>query len=254
MVLVPVGEHDAVDVVGPLAQKREVRQHEVDPGHLGVGEHHPAVEDDEPAVLLENRAVAADLPEPAEEGDPDRLRHAWLATPLRASRLERHDSRLASIEPASARATPGPVPSEAGTRPPGGRAARSTALAGIGFGASSLGLERDRVEQRGVQLPGALDVAVEEAADHLAELLRRPSATRRSRRRRRRPPAAEGSAGRRRCSSRSPAPASATSRAVPAGLPDASFTPTMLGTSRHELQHRLEVDLAPRADRDVVER
>jgi len=52
VVLVTVGEHDAVDVAGALAQQGEVRQHEVDPGHLGVGEHHPAVEHDEAALLL----------------------------------------------------------------------------------------------------------------------------------------------------------------------------------------------------------
>ena len=64
MVLVPVGEHDAVDVSRSLAQEREVRQHEVDPGHLRIGEHHPAVENDEAPRLFDNRAVAADLPQP----------------------------------------------------------------------------------------------------------------------------------------------------------------------------------------------
>ena len=62
MVLVPVGEHDPVDVFRALAEKGEVRQHQVDAGHLRVREHHAAVEDDQAAGLLDDRAVAADLP------------------------------------------------------------------------------------------------------------------------------------------------------------------------------------------------
>ena len=39
VVLVPVGEHDRLDVVGALAQVGEVGQHEVDPELVGRGEH-----------------------------------------------------------------------------------------------------------------------------------------------------------------------------------------------------------------------
>ena len=67
MVLVAVGEDDRLDRVGVVAQVREVGQHQVDAGHVGVGEHDPAVEDDDPAVDLDARAVAADLAEAAEE-------------------------------------------------------------------------------------------------------------------------------------------------------------------------------------------
>jgi len=75
MVLVPVGEHDPVDVSRALAQEREVRQHQVHAGHLRIGEHHPAVEHDQAALLLDNRAVATYFPQPTQEGDPDRVRH-----------------------------------------------------------------------------------------------------------------------------------------------------------------------------------
>ena len=71
MVLVPVREHDAVDPVRPLVQIGELGEDQVDPGHVGVGEHDPAVEDDDAAVDLDAGAVAADLPQPAEEDDPD---------------------------------------------------------------------------------------------------------------------------------------------------------------------------------------
>ena len=73
VVLVTVGQHDAVDAVGVLPQVREVGKDEVDAGHVGVGEHDPAVEDEDPAVDLDAGAVAADLAEAAEEDDADRL-------------------------------------------------------------------------------------------------------------------------------------------------------------------------------------
>ena len=50
-------------------------QHQVDARHGQVGEHEPAVDDEDPPVDLEARAVAADLAEPAEEGEADRFSH-----------------------------------------------------------------------------------------------------------------------------------------------------------------------------------
>ena len=49
VVLVRVGEQDRLDPVGVLAQVREVGQHEIDAGHVGVGEHDPAVDEQDPA-------------------------------------------------------------------------------------------------------------------------------------------------------------------------------------------------------------
>ena len=71
VVLVPVGQDDAVDPVGPLPQIGELGQDQVHAGHVGVGEHDAAVEDDDAAVDLDAGAVAADLPEPAEKDDTD---------------------------------------------------------------------------------------------------------------------------------------------------------------------------------------
>jgi hypothetical protein len=76
VVLVPVREHHALDAVGVVAQVGEIGQHEVDAGHVGVGEHQPAVDDEDPPVDLEAEAVASDLPQSAEEDDADRVRHA----------------------------------------------------------------------------------------------------------------------------------------------------------------------------------
>ena len=74
VVFVPVGEDDPVDPVPAIVQVGELGQDQVDAGHVGVGEHDPAVEDDDAAVDLDAGAVATDLTETAEEDDPDGLR------------------------------------------------------------------------------------------------------------------------------------------------------------------------------------
>ena len=70
VVLVGVREHHALDPVGVLAQVREVGQDEVDAGHVGVGEHEPAVDDEDAPLDLEAEAVPPDLAQPAEEDEP----------------------------------------------------------------------------------------------------------------------------------------------------------------------------------------
>ena len=83
VVLVPMGEHDRLDVVRALAQVGEVRQHEVDAEHLGGREHEAGVDDDDPVVVLDHGHVLADLPEPPEREDAygiaqaPALRPAW---------------------------------------------------------------------------------------------------------------------------------------------------------------------------------
>src|SRR5204863_6443914 len=76
MVLMPVREHDAVDAIRVRAQIREVREDEVDAGHVGVREHQPTVDDDDPPLDLEAEAVPTDLPDAAQEDDPDGVSHA----------------------------------------------------------------------------------------------------------------------------------------------------------------------------------
>lgn len=66
VVLVAVGEHDAVDVVEAIPDGREVRQDQVDSGLLLLGEKHSAVDDQQPAVVFEDRHVAADFTQAAE--------------------------------------------------------------------------------------------------------------------------------------------------------------------------------------------
>ena len=66
VVLVAVGEHDRLDVVGAVAQVGEVGQDEVDPVHLRGREHQPGVDDDDLAVELDDGHVLADLAEAAQ--------------------------------------------------------------------------------------------------------------------------------------------------------------------------------------------
>ena len=76
MVLVAVGEDDPLDPLRVLPQVGEVGEDEVDAGHVGVGEHDPAVDEQDPVLDLDAGAVAPDLAEAAEKDDTDRGGHA----------------------------------------------------------------------------------------------------------------------------------------------------------------------------------
>ena len=65
VVLVAVGEDDRLDVVGAIAQVGEVGQDEVDAVHLRRREHQSGVDDDDAAVVFDDRHVLADLAEAA---------------------------------------------------------------------------------------------------------------------------------------------------------------------------------------------
>ena len=71
-----VRDDDRLDVVDALAQVREVGQHEVDAHHLGRREAQAAVDDDDPAVVLDDRHVLADLADAPEREDAQRAAHA----------------------------------------------------------------------------------------------------------------------------------------------------------------------------------
>ena len=75
VVFVRVGEQDRLDAIGVLTQVGEVGKHEVDAGHVGVGEHDPAVDEQDPLVDLDAAAVAPDLAQPAQKDDADRVAH-----------------------------------------------------------------------------------------------------------------------------------------------------------------------------------
>ncbi len=60
-------------VVEPITDVAEVREDQVDAGLVGLGEQHAAVDDQQPAAVLEDGHVAADLAEAAEGDDPQTL-------------------------------------------------------------------------------------------------------------------------------------------------------------------------------------
>ena len=75
VVLVPMGEHDPVDPLRVLPEIAEVREHQIDAGHVGVREHEAAVDDDDAPFDLDAKAVATDLPQSAQEDDADGSGH-----------------------------------------------------------------------------------------------------------------------------------------------------------------------------------
>ncbi len=78
VVFVGVSDQEGPDLFAVLAQVRDVGNDEVDPEHFLVGEHEPAVDDDDIVAVLEDVHVLADLPHAAEGDDAERclcLRH-----------------------------------------------------------------------------------------------------------------------------------------------------------------------------------
>ena len=146
VVLVAVGGDDGDDAPGVLAQVREVGEHEVDAVHVRVGEHQPAVDEQDLAIgtvarrtaaELDRHAVAADLAEAAEEDDADGV------APGRSVRRRRRPGqpRAATNRPYTSAARgsnqSGSGPSGGRQRPAGWPRWRSIAFEGSGFGASS---------------------------------------------------------------------------------------------------------------------
>ena len=85
VVFVGVREQDRLDPVRVLPQVGEVGKHEIDAGHVGVGEHDPAVDEQDPLVDLDAATVAPDLAQPAQKDDADRVTHcAVTVSPGRA--------------------------------------------------------------------------------------------------------------------------------------------------------------------------
>ena len=71
VVLVTVGQHQRVDGIEPVPDGVEVGQDQVDAGVVLLREQHPAVDDEQAAVVLEDGHVAADLAETTESDHPE---------------------------------------------------------------------------------------------------------------------------------------------------------------------------------------
>ena len=102
VVLVAVGEDDRVEVVPAVPQVAEVGQDQVDAGLLGLGEQHAAVDDEQPAAVLEDRHVAADLADAAERDDAQATVGQWRWRAELRVRMA-HKRRLTERRPAAFR-------------------------------------------------------------------------------------------------------------------------------------------------------
>ena len=70
VVFVRVRQHQRFDLVEAAFDVTKIRQDQID-ARLVVGrEHHPAVDDQQPAEMFENRHVAADFADSTQRGDP----------------------------------------------------------------------------------------------------------------------------------------------------------------------------------------
>ena len=74
VVLVRMREDDRLDLVQPVLDRGEVRQDQVNPGLIRLGEEHAAVHDEQAPGALKDRHVAADLAEPAQRDDAQAVR------------------------------------------------------------------------------------------------------------------------------------------------------------------------------------
>ena len=74
VVLVAVREDDGLHVVEPVEDVLEVREDQVDAGLVVLGEEDAAVDDEQLALVLDDRHVASDLTEAAERDDAQRAR------------------------------------------------------------------------------------------------------------------------------------------------------------------------------------
>ena len=61
VVLVAVGEHHRFDGVGMVAQIRQIREHQVDARHVGLGEHDAAVENHDATAELDTHSSGRSL-------------------------------------------------------------------------------------------------------------------------------------------------------------------------------------------------
>ena len=74
VVLVGVGEHDRVYVTQPFPHRAEVGQDQVHTRLRVLREQHATVDDEQPARVLEDSHVAADLPEAAQSEQAQAVR------------------------------------------------------------------------------------------------------------------------------------------------------------------------------------
>ena len=188
VVLVAVGQHQRVDVVEAVPDRVEVGQDQVDARVVLLGEEHPAVDDQQASVVLEDGHVAADLAEAAERDHPQAaLGQGGGRGQLGVGMAQRR--RPASVRAARTASDHGRRrASTSGSRTVRLSCTPSSSIAALAVITPGL-VTHDRVDHRhqlAVDLQGAVEVAGVDPGDHVGVLLaRRRGRPPRPRRRRR---------------------------------------------------------------------
>src|SRR5262249_12963711 len=81
VILVRVRQYNRVNEVQPAFERGEVRQDQVDAGLVLLREQDPAVDHQQPPVVLEHGHVAADLADPAERDHSQAAGGQWRRRP-----------------------------------------------------------------------------------------------------------------------------------------------------------------------------
>ena len=102
MVLMGMGQHQRLDVVETILDLTQVGQDQVDAGLVVAREQYAAIDDQQPAEMLENRHVAADFADATERGDPQaspgqRPRRSEICIHYRSTAAARMSAANASI-------------------------------------------------------------------------------------------------------------------------------------------------------------
>ena len=77
MIFVTVGQDDAGDLIPAFGDRGNIRDHQVDAEHVGLGEHQTAVDDQQAACRLDDHHVQADFTEPAQRQNTHGIRMQW---------------------------------------------------------------------------------------------------------------------------------------------------------------------------------
>ncbi len=128
-----VREHDRLDLLQPALEVGEVRQDQVDARLVGLGEQHAAVHDQQPARVLEDRHVPADLAEPAQGDDPQAVAGEGRGRPELWVRVAHRSFTPPATRSVRRRSASAGVASASGGRtgPPGSPSMASAALVDI---------------------------------------------------------------------------------------------------------------------------
>ncbi len=130
VILMRVREDDRLDVVQPVLDRGEIRQDQVDPWLIRLGEQHAAVHDEQPPGVLEDRHVPADLTQAAKRHDAQAVRGQGRRRPEPGMRVAHRSFTPPASRSARSCCISAPVASASGGRtgPPGSPSSPRAAL------------------------------------------------------------------------------------------------------------------------------